>query len=110
MDISERIKTIISESNHNPTSFADALNVQRSTISHILSGRNKPSLDFIEKSHEKFPGIDIQWLITGDAVTYSKTVEKKGLSQVSTQLLSSSEITQIVTFYSDNTFTVYQPK
>jgi transcriptional regulator with XRE-family HTH domain len=110
MEIGERIKTIINGLNHNPTSFADVLSVQRSTISHILSGRNKPSLDFIEKLHEKFPEIDIQWLITGDAVKLLKSADKLVESKPISQLELSDEILKIVTFYKDNTFSVYQPK
>ncbi len=48
------------------TRFADAIGVQRSSISHILSGRNKPSYDFILKIVEKFPDVNIKWLITGE--------------------------------------------
>ena len=49
MDLIERIKKIINDSELSSAAFADQLGVQRSSISHILSGRNKPSLDFILK-------------------------------------------------------------
>ena len=45
--------------------FAAILGVQPSSISHILSGRNKPGFDFIEKMLLKFPGLNVEWLITG---------------------------------------------
>ena len=45
--------------------FADKIGVQRSSISHILSGRNKPSLDFILKITTEFEDVDLQWLING---------------------------------------------
>lgn len=45
--------------------FADKLGVQRSALSHLLSGRNKPSLDFIMKLNENFPEADLYWLIHG---------------------------------------------
>jgi transcriptional regulator with XRE-family HTH domain len=48
-----------------PAKFADRIGVQRSSISHILSGRNKPSYDFIMKILSRFPGIDPEWLLTG---------------------------------------------
>jgi len=45
--------------------FADQLEVQRSGISHLLSGRNKPSLDFILKLKETFPEFNLDWIIQG---------------------------------------------
>jgi transcriptional regulator with XRE-family HTH domain len=45
--------------------FADKINVQRSSISHLLSGRNKPSLDFILKVLESFPEVELLWLLNG---------------------------------------------
>jgi transcriptional regulator with XRE-family HTH domain len=48
-----------------PAKFADEIGVQRSSISHILSGRNKPSYDFIVKILERFQGINADWLISG---------------------------------------------
>lgn len=46
-------------------SFADKIGVQRSSVSHILKGRNKPSLDFIQRVIDNFPRVDAHWLITG---------------------------------------------
>ena len=48
-----------------PYIFADKINVQRSSISHLLSGRNKPSLDFILKVIENFPEVELLWLLNG---------------------------------------------
>jgi transcriptional regulator with XRE-family HTH domain len=48
-----------------PSEFAERIGVQRSSISHVLSGRNKPSIDFLEKILNTFPDIDANWLITG---------------------------------------------
>lgn len=50
--------------------LADTLGIQRSGISHILSGRNKPSFDFIYKFIQKFPQINAEWLITGKGKPY----------------------------------------
>ena len=65
MEIKDRINDIILQYALTPSRFADEIGVQRSNISHILSGRNKPSLDFILKVLEKFPDIDSDWLIKG---------------------------------------------
>ena len=47
------------------TKFADEIGVQRSSISHILSGRNKPSFDFIQKILTRYDKINPEWLIMG---------------------------------------------
>ncbi|MEO0060054.1 MAG: hypothetical protein RLZZ312_1701 [Bacteroidota bacterium] len=49
----------------NASAFADKIGVQRSSISHLLSGRNKPSLDFIMKILEVFPDINLYWILEG---------------------------------------------
>ena len=64
--INKRIKDVLDNSGLSAAEFAEKLSVQRSSISHILSGRNKPSLDFITKLHKAFPAVDIQFLITGE--------------------------------------------
>lgn len=46
-------------------SFADKIEVGRSSISHILSGRNKPSLDFVMKVVKNFPEVELYWLLNG---------------------------------------------
>jgi transcriptional regulator with XRE-family HTH domain len=61
----ERFKQILEELKLSPSEFADRIGVQRSNISHILSGRNKPGLDFLEKMLNVFPDVDVSWLITG---------------------------------------------
>jgi transcriptional regulator with XRE-family HTH domain len=61
----ERIIQFLRDMNLTSTKFADEIGVQRSSISHILSGRNKPSFDFIEKMLIAYPDVDAQWLITG---------------------------------------------
>jgi transcriptional regulator with XRE-family HTH domain len=60
-----RFKSLLEQLNLSPSEFADRIGVQRSSVSHVLSGRNKPSLDFLEKILNVFPDIDSTWLITG---------------------------------------------
>lgn len=66
MTLNERISKVIEYSNLSPSEFADEIDVQRSSISHITSGRNKPSLEFIIKIKSKFPEILWDWLVTGE--------------------------------------------
>ena len=65
MNLNERISKVISYSELSSSEFADEIDVQRSNISHITSGRNKPSLDFLIKIKERFPELQWDWLITG---------------------------------------------
>ncbi|MDR0789515.1 MAG: helix-turn-helix domain-containing protein [Bacteroidales bacterium] len=63
--IEERIKQIMETYGLTAGGFAEILGIQASGISHILSGRNKPSLDFVTKVLIKFPEIDYNWLVLG---------------------------------------------
>lgn len=65
MDLKERISKIIAYSEFSLSEFADEIEVQRSSISHITSGRNKPSLDFLMKIKNRFPELEWEWLIEG---------------------------------------------
>ena len=65
MEIAQRIQWIIQHFRLSNASFADKIGVQRSTISHILSGRNSASLDFVTKIINHFPDVNVNWLITG---------------------------------------------
>ena len=48
-----------------PTQFANAIDVQRATLQHILSGRNEPSLKFMMAVHKAFPDVELEWLLDG---------------------------------------------
>lgn len=61
----DQILKIIEAEGLTPAKFADEIGVQRSSISHIISGRNKPSYDFIIKIIERYRGINAEWLLTG---------------------------------------------
>ncbi len=65
MNLNERISKIIEYSELTSSEFADEVEVQRSSISHITSGRNKPSLDFLMKVKERFPELQWDWMING---------------------------------------------
>lgn len=61
----ERIQELIDKLNIQPSKFADEIGVPRSTISHLVSGRNKPSLDFIVKIVERYPEVNVDWIVFG---------------------------------------------
>jgi transcriptional regulator with XRE-family HTH domain len=64
-DFIKRLEIILEYYNLSASAFADKINVQRSSLSHLLSGRNKPSLDFIIKVIEVFPEVDLYWILNG---------------------------------------------
>ena len=63
--MTERILSIIKYFNLSPSDFAEEIGVQRSSISHLISGRNKPSLEFIQKILFRFPEINPEWILNG---------------------------------------------
>ncbi|MFZ6052372.1 helix-turn-helix domain-containing protein [Halocola ammonii] len=63
--LADRIQEVMSEFNLTSKEFAEKIGVQRSSISHIVSGRNKPSLDFIMKLTTTFPELNSKWLLHG---------------------------------------------
>ncbi len=63
--IQERIATLISTKGMTNAEFADAVGVQPSNISHIMSGRNKPSLDLVTKILRRFPEVRPEWILNG---------------------------------------------
>ncbi|WP_366183461.1 helix-turn-helix transcriptional regulator [Flavobacterium ovatum] len=64
-DFIKRLEVILDYYSLNASAFADKIGVQRSSLSHLLSGRNKPSLDFILKILEEFPEVDLYWILNG---------------------------------------------
>lgn len=64
-DFIKRLETLMDHFGMNASSFADKIGVQRSSISHLLSGRNKPSLDFVMKIMDLFPEVNMYWILNG---------------------------------------------
>jgi len=64
-DFIKRLEKLLDYLGISASAFADTIGVQRSGLSHLLSGRNKPSLDFVLKIVETYPEIDLYWLLNG---------------------------------------------
>ena len=151
-DFIKRLESILDYYALSASGFADKIGVQRSSLSHLLSGRNKPSLDFIMKILEVFPEVDLYWILNGKGsfpksalqnvvkiepekiavaptpITESKfqnslfneietpsssnPVELKKTATTENSFVSSNQgkIEKIVIFYTDGTFTEYNPK
>ena len=110
--------------NESASSFAEKIGVQRSSISHILSGRNKPSLDFVLKVLSSFPEVELYWLLKGQFPVEEKLQaeipfgnnEKETRSQPVVSEIKQTEkntskektIERIVIFYSDGSFKSFE--
>lgn len=65
IDITTRIELLLSEFGLAPSAFADGIQIPRAIMSHILSRRNKPSLEVVQKILKKFPQVNSDWLLNG---------------------------------------------
>ena len=129
-EIVSRIQRVIDFHGLSVSAFADKIGVQRSSISHLLSGRNKPSLDFVLKLVQAFPEVNLYWLLNGEgnfpfdsdapALGPSKhlDVDTEPAKPSHTELPSPAtrniemkkEPFKIVIFYADGTFESFHPK
>ena len=82
----KRLEIILDYYSLNASSFADKISVQRSSLSHLLSGRNKPSLDFILKIIEVFPEVDLYWILNGKGNFPKSSVENEIINQAPTPI------------------------
>jgi predicted transcriptional regulator len=94
-DFIKRLEVILDYYGLNASSFADNIGVQRSSLSHLLSGRNKPSLDFILKILEVYPEVDLYWILNGKGSFPKVSVNQKISSQSSSSVHSANQ--EIVT-------------
>lgn len=74
MEIKDRIKIIMERENMASGAFAESIGIQQSTLSHILNGRNNPSLDVIMKIHQRYNDIKLEWLLYGQGNMSSEQV------------------------------------
>ncbi|WP_203295672.1 helix-turn-helix domain-containing protein [Luteirhabdus pelagi] len=130
-EFAKRLEKIFEHYGLSATAFAERIDFNRSTISHILSGRNKPSLEFVMKVVHEFPEVELYWLLNGKGsfpidteektdVSPTKTSEerslvskniKQSLPTTQTEAFTSStskEIDQIILLYKDGSFKVYK--
>ena len=95
----KRLETIFEYYGLTASLFADKINVQRSSISHLLSGRNKPSLDFILKVLESFPEVELLWLLNGKG-SFPKG---ENASEAKIAVMSVEKIEQEIDLFSQET-------
>ncbi|WP_419211420.1 helix-turn-helix transcriptional regulator [Maribacter sp. X9] len=71
----KRLELLLEHYELSSAAFADRINVQRSSISHLLKGRNKPSLEFVMKINEAFSEVDLEWLLYGKGTFPNGAIE-----------------------------------
>ena len=109
-EIIERVKEIVDSNNLNATSFSQKIGFQRSGVSHILSGRNKPSLDFITKIYLNFDNVSLNWLLFGNENKSKQDLNisnKLELKNLNVKQLEPKKIKKIIFIYEDDSFEEY---
>jgi transcriptional regulator with XRE-family HTH domain len=96
----ERLLQLLDLEHLTPSKFADLIGVQRSSVSHVISGRNNPSFDFIQKTLKAFPGLKADWLMLGEGPVYEQMgrdysgnlFEKSGINEGKMEEASGGEL------------------
>lgn len=70
----DRIQELLAARELSASQFADTIGVSRPVVSHLLSGRNKPSLEVVQKVLAAFPDISVNWLLNGDGTMLARPV------------------------------------
>ncbi|MBO4371004.1 MAG: helix-turn-helix transcriptional regulator [Paludibacteraceae bacterium] len=79
--LAERIKLLIQSESLNAKQFAEKIGMNQTAISHLLSGRNKPSLDSINGIKLAFPNLNTDWLLFGQLPMYKDNTSDNPLHQ-----------------------------
>ena len=110
----EKLKKIISKEGLSASKFAEKIGVQRSSVSHILSGINKPSLDFVLKIYKSIKNTDLEWLLSENTKNesylehtppYSSKIDP--INQEGENTLTEKSIDRIVIFFNNGSFKTY---
>ncbi|WP_425238036.1 helix-turn-helix domain-containing protein [Ulvibacterium sp.] len=115
-DFTKRLRKLLRYYDLSASAFADRIGVQRSSISHLLTGRNKPSLDFILKVNDTFPEVDLYWFLKGKG-TFPKTSDTDLPMTPTPSLLKKAQspnigerhksVDKIIILHSDGSFKIY---
>ena len=134
MRINDRIKLLIEKLEMDAKSFAKLIETNPSSISHLTSGRNKPSFDILQKIATKLPQVNIVWLLTGEGEIFQSETDNYVKQKSSTSkmagneqnninqgvfafvqdkkeektVIEKKEIDKIVLLYTDGSFKIYK--
>ena len=107
-NFTEKLKKIIEDEGLTASKFAEKIGVQRSSVSHVLSGRNKPSLDFILKINKSINNISLDWLLdngTHKTIDFPAPIPKNHTVNNSDV---KNELEKIILFFKDGSFKMYK--
>lgn len=90
-EFSKRLKKVLQYYQLSASAFAEKISVQRSSISHLLSGRNKPSLDFVLKVLSEFKEVELYWLLNGKG-SFPKLMNSEKITNSTTPTLFNQEL------------------
>ena len=106
--MNERLIKFLAAENLSQSQLADTLGVARASISHIISGRNKPGFDFLESMAVNFPALSLEWLITGKGKMYrgreAAAADPDGAAIIAAASAPPVGIERIVVFFEDGTY------
>jgi transcriptional regulator with XRE-family HTH domain len=91
-NIKERILEFLRTENRTSAQFAQEIGVQPSGISHIISGRNKPSLEFIVKMLTRYPTLSTDWLLFGTGTMFREATSMDFFAQQTENLTTQRDI------------------
>ncbi len=106
-----RLEKILTYYNLSASSFADNIGVQRSSISHLLTGRNKPSLEFVMKVVTTYPEVNLYWLLNGKG-TFPVKKESRAPTASPPPIqkpLKDRTMQKIIILYTDGSFETFEP-
>ena len=127
-DFTKRLEKILRYYGLTATAFSEEIDFNRSTISHLLSGRNKPSLEFVMKVVKHFPEVEVYWLLNGKG-SFPASEENKNTAHLETKTVTQpsipekfqpesihstdkksgkQDIERIIIFYKDGSFKEYR--
>lgn len=85
----DRLKKFMEYMGISPSELADSIGVQRSNVTHVLKGRNRPSFQFMEKFFQVYPQVDAKWFLNGEGNMLEGTSKMKEESSKSRSLFDS---------------------
>lgn len=129
-EFANRLEKIMEYYDLTATALAEEIDFNRSTISHLISGRNKPSLEFVMKILQKYSEVELEWLVLGKGNFPPSTIkstqapkssstptplksldlfsESNLTSVLSNKPSSQKSVERVVVFFTDGTFKNYE--
>jgi transcriptional regulator with XRE-family HTH domain len=106
-DFIEKLKKLIANEGLTASKFAEKIGVQRSSVSHVLSGRNKPSLDFILKINKSISSVSLDWLLSNENEPIQNSTLNSEINSIE-NIEDKSEVEKIIIFFKNGSFKIHK--